>query len=669
MLGIRSWSAGAGGVGSRAEPLLVDEDEAAAEARMLEEDDGDEAVAAGAAGEEGDLEGPQWECSACTFLNNPLLAECEICGTRRPLSSLPDWTRSQQQQQQQRQQVGAATRQDELDVASLFLGLRPEEIAAILAEQQRALDEIRAQRSGAAATAAVPAPPLHDYYHKPAGGSASAAFGHCSSSSNGESIAEQLRQVASLISPAHAPTSAAPSPAAAPSSSVAPAYDSIPVGPHGYYQSKRRKYRHHGASSSSSSSSSSCFPHDGISDDEGGEGDGEGGQFYVSAEASLPEEKRAEIVRGILDAIAVRQDVKEKPAPPALRVRLMPHQKLGFSWMSEQELSSYKGGLLADEMGLGKTVQAIALLVLNRSPNPARKATLVVCPLAVLAQWESELQRFTQPGALQVHRYHGPGRMRDPAKLAQFDVVLTTYSLVGQEALTDKDRQKDPSRLAGPLFHVDWFRAALLPCSVILDEGQSIKNKSSRCAKGCFELRAERRWILSGTPLQNRIEEMYSVFRFLRVEPWDQPKYFNQLTRRMKSLNQRSIHKFQAVMQAIMLRRKKEPTLREQLPERKVVLRAAKFTQDEQDFYNALEKRAQLAFNRFLKQGAVMQHYSDILVLLLRLRQACDHPHLLPFLRVESGKEGEAPKLALELLSPEVLDRILAGGAAAVLRC
>ncbi|KAK6921494.1 Helicase, C-terminal, partial [Dillenia turbinata] len=305
-----------------------------------------------------------------------------------------------------------------------------------------------------------------------------------------------------------------------------------------------------------------------------------------------------------------------------------------------------------------------------RSFNSRRPAagTLVVCPASILRQWSRELdEKVADDAKLSVLIYHGT-RTKDPVELAKYDVVLTTYSLVTNEVpkqpLVDEDdadqkngeqygisaefstnkkkkkapnvskkRKKgrkgidDASIDSGPLAKVGWFR-------VILDEAQTIKNHRTQVARACCGLRAKRRWCLSGTPIQNTIDDLYSYFRFLRYDPYAVYKSFcNTLKNPISRNTLHGYKKLQAVLRAIMLRRTKgtlidgEPIIN--LPPKTILLSRVDFSPEERAFYNDLEAETRMQFKEYAAAGTLTQNYGNILLMLLRLRQACDHPLLV----------------------------------------
>ncbi|KAI8581440.1 hypothetical protein K450DRAFT_298802 [Umbelopsis ramanniana AG] len=350
--------------------------------------------------------------------------------------------------------------------------------------------------------------------------------------------------------------------------------------------------------------------------------------------------------------------------PDALIPALMEHQKKGLSWLINMEEGSNKGGLLADDMGLGKTIQMIALILSrpcsDADPIPPvpkytpsereairqsfqrpcgyldhkiqekakekqpeallkTKSTLVVCPVSLIYQWRDEILSKTSP-ALNVVLHHGPLRDVVPAGLASADVVLTSYTLLVSEfGYEDMD--------SGPLYKIHFHR-------VVLDEAHCIKNKATRSAKACAAIHATHRWCLTATPIQNRVSDLFSLIRFLRIKPYHEWSRFSaEIDLPMLSKNRdHAMKRVQILMKAISLRRTKDGTIDGKpllvLPARRVHITHVEFSEDERNFYDYLREKAQAKFSKYLNSGTVMKHYSSVLVLILRLRQACLHPVL-----------------------------------------
>ncbi|XLS72779.1 hypothetical protein HN51_029644 [Arachis hypogaea] len=282
--------------------------------------------------------------------------------------------------------------------------------------------------------------------------------------------------------------------------------------------------------------------------------------------------------------------------------------------------------------------------------------TLVVCPASVLRQWARELkEKVVEEQKLTVLVYHGGSRTKDPTELARYDVVLTTYAVVTNEVpkqpLVEEDdidekigeifgskktkkgrKGLDDSSIecaSGPLAEVRWFR-------VILDEAQTIKNHRTQVARACCSLRTKRRWCLSGTPIQNTIDDLYSYFRFLKYDPYGVYKSFYNTIKVPISRNSiEGYKKLQAILWTIMLRRTKgtmidgKPIIN--LPPKTIELTKVDFSTEERAFYMQLEddSRSQFKHSAYAAVGTVNKNYANILSMLSRLRLACDHPHLV----------------------------------------
>ncbi|KAI0201512.1 hypothetical protein F4808DRAFT_424126 [Astrocystis sublimbata] len=358
-------------------------------------------------------------------------------------------------------------------------------------------------------------------------------------------------------------------------------------------------------------------------------------------EGSLEEEE---------ENVAKEEMTEDKSRVEGLKVRLLPHQIEGVEWMRNRELGPVKkgkvpkGGLLADDMGLGKTLQSISLILTNAKPadkHPGvEKTTLVVAPLALIRQWEAEMkERIEDTHRLKVLVHHGPQRTKRFEDLRRYDVVITTYQI-----LVSEHNGCDDSVKAG-CFGLHWYR-------VILDEAHTIKNRNAKATKACYELRSVYRWCLSGTPLQNNLDELQSLVKFLRIKPYDDLREWREhFDLPMKNgKGHIAIRRLHSVLQCFMKRRTKDilkldgalstgpstsggdgkdeksaaPSFK--VTERKVVSIAAQFTPAERRFYGRLEQRTDKSLEAMMRSKV---NYASALVLLLRLRQACNHPKLV----------------------------------------
>ncbi|EHK23695.1 uncharacterized protein TRIVIDRAFT_123181 [Trichoderma virens Gv29-8] len=352
-----------------------------------------------------------------------------------------------------------------------------------------------------------------------------------------------------------------------------------------------------------------------------------------------------------------------------LKVQLLPHQVEGVNWMRGRELGPVKkgkvpkGGLLADDMGLGKTLQSISLILLNQKPKKDEegwkknlqkvdKTTLVVAPLALIRQWETEInERVAKTHGLKVLVHHGPQRTKQPEDLKLYDVVITTYQILVSEHGKSSDDVKTGC------FGLHWWR-------VILDEAHTIKNRNAKATKACCALQSEYRWCLSGTPMQNNLEELQSLIKFLRIRPYDDIKAWkDQIELPMKGgKGHIALGRLHSFLRCFMKRRTKEILKQAgaltpggvpsadgaaaingfRHTNRKVVTVATELSPAERKFYQKLEARADQSMTRMMREKI---SYANAFTLLLRLRQACNHPKLL------EGKLGD-DKDALSTDSP-----------------
>lgn len=352
-----------------------------------------------------------------------------------------------------------------------------------------------------------------------------------------------------------------------------------------------------------------------------------------------------------------------------IKVKLLPHQVEGLSWMRDRELGTRKkgtvpkGGILADDMGLGKTLQSIALILTNAKPKGSdledgkrkfpsnmEKCTLVVAPLALIRQWEQELKdKVEDSHSLRVCVHHGPQRTKRFEDLKKYDVVITTYQILVSE---HGSSSPDVDGIKVGCFGLYWYR-------VILDEAHTIKNRNAKATQACYALRSHYRWCLTGTPMQNNLDELQSLIKFLRIKPYDDLKEWkDQIDRPMKNgRGDIAIKRLQHYLKIFMKRRTKDILKKEgalnpggkvlvageanttgfKVTERRIEKVFAKFNASERLFYDRLEQRADKSLEEMLHGEKV--NYANALVLLLRLRQACNHPKLVTG---KLAKDGEA---------------------------
>ena len=302
------------------------------------------------------------------------------------------------------------------------------------------------------------------------------------------------------------------------------------------------------------------------------------------------------------------------PMPADVTATLRPYQVRGVDWLSFMSRANL-GAMLADDMGLGKTLQALCALT---------PPCLVVAPAGVLYNWQREIARFRP--ALSVKLYHGPNRSLEP----EADVTLTSYATL----------RNDVQQLAGR----PWD-------TVVLDEAQNIKNADSQAARAAFELDARFRMTLTGTPVENRLEELWSQFHFLnRGLLGGRHDFQERYAKPIAEGDQQAIGRLRDRIRPFLLRRLKREVARDLPPRTEVVLHCI-LGDRERELYDAVRAATQRDVVEQLQAGGSVL---AALEALLRLRQACCHPSLLPGQTAEDSSK-------LELLL-RTLDEALAEG-------
>ncbi|OJJ51004.1 hypothetical protein ASPZODRAFT_155995 [Penicilliopsis zonata CBS 506.65] len=315
------------------------------------------------------------------------------------------------------------------------------------------------------------------------------------------------------------------------------------------------------------------------------------------------------------------------------------------------------GGILADEMGLGKTIEMMSLIhthktsLVEQQPKrelhsqyrqgatPAPYTTLVVAPTSLLSQWESEAYKASQDGSMKVLMYYGADRSINMKELCSNPssaptVIITSYGVVLSEFRQDM--------LLNGLFSVDFFR-------IILDEAHIIKNRRSKTARACYDLKATHRWVLTGTPIVNRLEDLFSLVRFLKVEPWSNFSFWKTfITVPFESKDYiRALNVVQTVLEPLVLRRTKtmktpegEPLV--PLPRRTITIQEVELSDQEREIYDLIFTRAKRTFNENVEAGTLLKSFSTIFAQILRLRQTCCHPILTRNKAIVADEEDAA---------------------------
>jgi superfamily II DNA or RNA helicase len=313
--------------------------------------------------------------------------------------------------------------------------------------------------------------------------------------------------------------------------------------------------------------------------------------------------------------------------PPTFTGALRPYQRAGLGWM-EFLREMGLGGCLADDMGLGKTVQVLALLESLRASG-TKGPSLVVAPRSLLFNWAAEAAKFAPQ--LRIVEHHGTDRIKETAHFEEHDLVLTTYATM----------RLDIAHFAETEFQY-----------VILDEAQAIKNASSQVSKASRLLRGKHKLALSGTPIENHLGELWSLFAFLNPGLLGAVRTFNRLFGGKTAPPERR-EALARALRPLILRRTKEQVAPE-LPPRIEQTLYCELEDEQRKLYETLRESYRQSILGRVKNDGLSKSRMHILEALLRLRQVACHPALVP-------NGNGAPSAKLELLYQE-LDAVLASG-------
>ncbi|MFN0149228.1 MAG: SNF2-related protein [bacterium] len=320
--------------------------------------------------------------------------------------------------------------------------------------------------------------------------------------------------------------------------------------------------------------------------------------------------------RAVIDRVASMKPLTPPPPLESLGMHgsLRHYQAIGYEWLWWLRESEF-GGILADEMGLGKTHEVMALLLGVYAANPApSRPSLVICPRSVLDHWEAKVTAYAPSLAPMI--FHGLAREKDAAEIARHKLVVTTYGIV--------------ARSAAMLTGIDWEY-------VVLDEAQKIKNPETVTSRFARNLRARHRLAITGTPIENRAIELWSIMEFLIPGYLGTERDFER--RFAKPIQLGDAERVDALKRAIRpfkLRRLKRDVLTE-LPKKVEDYRTCRLSPQQAAIYREiLARRAAPLIDR-LRSGSEPVDYIHIFAVLTLLKRLCDHPALV----ARGGKKSE----------------------------
>ncbi|WWC62158.1 uncharacterized protein I303_104750 [Kwoniella dejecticola CBS 10117] len=334
-----------------------------------------------------------------------------------------------------------------------------------------------------------------------------------------------------------------------------------------------------------------------------------------------------------------------------------------------------KGGIIADGMGLGKTLSMLSLVLATTKDKvdaKSSKATLIVCPLSVLSNWEKQIGDHVAHGQLTFYTYHGASKDVTAKTLEQYDVIITTYNAVAAEAPIDPSKNhRSPQKAkkakvtgsgAGPLFGVIWKR-------IVADEGHVLRNPKAKMTQGFAALQADRRWICTGTPIVNSPSDLGSLLTCLQIcKPLDKPDYFKTLLLRpLKRGDPTAGRLLQALVGEVLLRRTKDSKDANgkkliELPSIEYFRVGVKLDEETRKVYDEILEGSRQRFREAMETG---QGTANVLSMLTRMRQLCLSAQLVPQsflddLRRPIPKVPTGPAISISSLTPEKKTELIA---------
>jgi hypothetical protein len=339
----------------------------------------------------------------------------------------------------------------------------------------------------------------------------------------------------------------------------------------------------------------------------------------------------ADSLRDMVNQLAGRSSLPEVAVPEGLQATLRPYQLQGLSWL--QFLRTHAlGGVLADDMGLGKTLQTLAHVLIEKNAGRLDVPALIIAPVSLMGNWRKEAERFTP--TLRTLVLHGANRHEAAANMAGYDVVIAPYSLL----------QRDRERWQAQRWHI-----------VVLDEAQNNKNANSYAAQVVSELNTRHKLCLSGTPMENHLGELWSLFHFLMPGFLGSQAKFKQLFRTPieKLGSSEQLAYLRQRVTPFMLRRNKSHVAKD-LPDKQEMVSSVELVGKQADLYETIRLTTEKAVRDALTNKGLAKSQIQILDALLKLRQVCCDPRLVPVPAAQKVRQSAKLELLMELL-PELL--------------
>lgn len=340
----------------------------------------------------------------------------------------------------------------------------------------------------------------------------------------------------------------------------------------------------------------------------------------------------AQTLQQVMDHLQGRNAIPEVTLPRGLQATLRPYQHQGVNWLQYLREANL-AGILADDMGLGKTLQTLTHLLIEKEQGRLDLPALIVAPVSLMGNWRREAQRFTPD--LKVLVLHGADRHQAADLLAKHDVVIAPYSLL----------HRDRERWINQPWHL-----------VVLDEAQNIKNATSNAAQVVAELDTRHRLCLSGTPMENHLGELWSLFHFLMPGFLGSQTRFKELFRNPieKNGDNERLELLRLRVNPFMLRRHKSDVAKD-LPPKIETITSVELQDEQADLYETIRLSTESSVREALSSKGLAKSQIQILDALLKLRQVCCDPRLVSLDSAKTVKQSAKLELLMDLL-PEMLN-------------
>lgn len=323
--------------------------------------------------------------------------------------------------------------------------------------------------------------------------------------------------------------------------------------------------------------------------------------------------------RKIINGLDKQNGEDDINIPENLKGVLRYYQKTGYKWL--KTLDNYKfGGILADDMGLGKTVQMLSIIAGYIEENENHKASIVICPSSLTLNWQNEAQKFTNKLKTLVIRGNAFERKKQIEQADKYDLLITSYDLLKRDVEVYKENKYN-------------FKFA------IADEAQYLKNSNTQNAKAVKEIVADTRYALTGTPIENSLAELWSIFDYIMPGYLFSYKKFKSdyETPIVRDNDQRTMNKLKMLIEPFILRRTKKQVLTE-LPEKTITVLNNQMKEEQEKIYTAYLAQAKQEIAETINLRGFEKSHIQVLAALTRLRQICCHPSLF----IKDYKDGSS---------------------------